>query len=68
MVQAQTHQTCPDVPQTARRPDGQTPARRLPDVCQTPTRRGQTQPDVPDARAQIEIVARPQGASRVRPP
>eukprot|EP00966_Prymnesium_polylepis_P276140 6379842-Prymnesium_polylepis.1 len=35
MVQAQTHQTCPDVPQTPRHPDAQTPARRLPDACQT---------------------------------
>eukprot|EP00966_Prymnesium_polylepis_P259848 6002788-Prymnesium_polylepis.1 len=34
MVQAQTHQTCPDVPQTPGRPDAQTPARRLPDACQ----------------------------------
>eukprot|EP00966_Prymnesium_polylepis_P223823 5178419-Prymnesium_polylepis.1 len=35
MVQAQTHQTCPGVPQTPRRPDAQTPARRLPVACQT---------------------------------
>jgi hypothetical protein len=38
-------QTCP------RRPDVQTP-RHLPDACQTPARRSQTQPDVPDASAQ----------------
>eukprot|EP00966_Prymnesium_polylepis_P283817 6556489-Prymnesium_polylepis.1 len=34
MVHAQTHQTCPDVPQTPRHPD-----RRRPDACQTSARR-----------------------------
>jgi hypothetical protein len=48
-------QTYPEVPQTPRRPDAQTPASRLPDACQTPARRSQTQPDVPDARAQVGL-------------